>query len=138
MSEHFDRLAAIIKARTPGPWHVRDEIDVDSQLDGDERYCEWLAEITARDEDPTEYLTLSMQCCGLVRFAKPNADFIAALGSCADELMAVVEAIPNGMHSDTCPANWDSPCICRMTALYDALAALDARLAAVLPQEVKA
>ncbi len=75
----IDRIEGLAEKATARPWHVKSETDIETSLDGDERYCEWMAEITAKHEDHTEYLSLLIQSCGLHRFAKPNADFIVAL-----------------------------------------------------------
>lgn len=112
MTDNLGRLAAIIKARTPGPWHAKTfhpqgapglSWRVDARSAGD---------------------IVALGC-----LTKEHAAFIAALGSCADELMAVVrvaEFYVNGAALGA--ADYHA-----YDALELALAALDARLAAVLP-----
>lgn len=86
----LEKLAAIVKARTAAPWSVSNSTDVETSLDDDERYCEWMGEITAKHEDGTEYLSLLIQSCGLHRFAEPNARFIATMGTLADLMVDVI------------------------------------------------
>jgi hypothetical protein len=88
----LDRQAQLEREATVGPWHISSEVDIETGLDNDDRYYEWLGEITAKHEDETEYLSLLIQSCGLYRFAKPNADLIAHLRNQAALARAVIEA----------------------------------------------
>lgn len=129
--EELERLCA---AATSGPWHIKDEVEIDSCLDGDERYCEWLADITAKNEDPTEYQTLLIQSCGLQRFAQPNAEFMVDLRNAAPHLIAVAKAAKafcyksHPFTGDCMRDHYDNNhiCTCGWEALTGALAALEA------------
>jgi hypothetical protein len=102
-SSWLDDLAVKEKAATAAPWHVSNSTDIDTNLDGDERHCEWLSEVTAKGEDATEYLSLLITSCGLHQFAVPNAEFIAALRNYAPRLIAEVKAAREWLNASDMP-----------------------------------
>ncbi len=99
----IDKLAAVIEARTPGPWRL---------LDKDGR------DVWAKS---SSIAMTDCSCCDGINH-KANAAAIAALGSCADELLAVVRAAENLRE------NWTFK-----SDLFLALAALEARIAETIP-----